>query len=176
MNTEQTTETKPELVEAECVFIGQRATRDGKLSECWLALDTLTRIVADKANEGIIDEMIDRMASVFDVKRTRAGHPSVVGGIYAMKVRIEGDSIQSASLASKQFRRQYADENLVIRWASIDSAAKMQHKARLQVEKLKSNHVLERELIGLRAHYQKMPFQDRTAFELMVLNFIRRNR
>lgn len=177
-----TTETKSELTPAECVFIGQRQTSDGKLSECWIALDTLTKIVADEANKVISDELIERVASRFTVKRGRGGHPSIVGGIYTMNVRIEGDSIQSASLTGKKYVRPYPsqsdddDNGLVTHWRALDSAAKMEHTSLAQAEKLKSNPPLERELKELRAHYLRLPYKDRAAFELTVLNSLRRVR
>lgn len=161
-----------DLTVAECVYIGQRLTADHKLGETWLLLDQLAGVKPGATS--VTWNEIESGRAVFSVDRKQRS--PAVGSIYRMKVRIEAGSITSAATKSREFLRQYDNAEARARWDDIDQAERMRHRALQLEEKIKGTRPLADQLAALRDHYQRIPFADRLAFELLVLSYIRKGR
>lgn len=150
---------KPELETREVVYLGRRMLRDGKLGD---AFALLTEVNAKEP------ETLERLSSVFKAERTR----KTVGGIYAMQVIVNDDHINTRT-ASAQYVRQHPDNEKLIIWRAADTTANTD-KRRADMEKRHQKEGgLAEEMETLKRIYCALPFGDRRAFDIMVLDELR---
>lgn len=138
------------------IYIGVRRLQSGKLADGFVPL-----------------ESPKQSASLFE--RDRKSPSRVVGGTYEMTGTIEEGSIKTLAASGGSFIGRWSgDAELLIEWEAADDAAKQRDRERKLVERLKKEPKVAQEMATLRRVYHKLPFGDRTAFELMVLDEIRK--
>lgn len=148
----------------EIVYLGKRIVKNDEIGDAYIPLTSLNQIAVGET------VLFDRMSSIFsDNKRTKY---HVVGAVYDMEVKLEGDRISTCRPSTLKFKRGVND-NRIPQWEAAHVAARMHKKSMAQLSKLKKGSRIEDELINLRLTYNKLPWQDKLAFELMVLSYIR---
>ena len=155
------------------VYVGKRGLEKGGLADAWVTLAFLSDLTKP-GDDPFVWEKLEQATSLFDTKKQKHVQPAIIGGVYTMDAALTDGRITTARTGTRKFLRRLDDAELIARLDGVDSAERARDKSAKQLAKLKSDHALEGDLQALRRHYHRIPFPDRTAFELTVLSYIRK--
>lgn len=160
----------PDLQTIECLYVGRRVLSNGKLAEGYL---TLEQAGAHAPAEW---DRFENEVSLFEAtkrSKARARSGAVVGGVYKMEVALTDGKITTARTAAREFMRLYENRDIVLSCETRDDAADLHVRNARLMTKLKDDDTLMNKLSQLRALYQRTPYADRMALELLVLGALR---
>lgn len=157
------------------LYCGVRLNGD-ELNEQFLTMDQVNALSTNGAK--ILENDLDRCGSLFSLKRTPKGQSrpgQVIGGVYMMPCTLDPETnrIIKAKVAAREFKYRLKDWDLCILLNSLDATARARHGMIRAEKKLENFPVLRSEIASLREHYHKLPYRDRLAFELLILNELR---
>ena len=155
-----------ELQKVECLYVGLRELGNGKLAEGYLTLECAKGLDVDAW------DVAERAVSLFE-RKGRASVPLIVGGIYHMEVKLEGDRINTAKTNGKEYLRRWDKREWITAWEVRHDAAQTADRVRKVAERVKKDPMIDAELVALRGLYQRTPYADRTALEMLVLRRMR---
>lgn len=147
----------PDKAAFKAIYVGVRLLTNGKLADGF-----------------VLQDASEQEASLFN--RDRKSVPRVVGGVYEMHGVVENNSIKSVAVREGTFLGRLSGKGeLVVGWEAANEAAKQRDRERKLAERLKKEPRLAQEIATLKRVYRRLPFGDRTAFELMVLGELKRS-
>lgn len=152
----------------EVVYLGFRQLKNNKKAQAYILLSEFNKLQESSEKEV---QILERANSIFEAKKEKEG---VIGAIYDMKCKIEDNKITTASTSTKTYKQLIPNHEWRKVLDGIDLAQRTRYKHELQIIKVGANHAIESDIKSLREIYHKLPYADRTAFEMTILNLIRR--
>ena len=152
------------------IYLGRRLLSNKTLGNKYITVDLWTRCLKEQ-DENIVIELFERLGSTFKAERSTP----IIGGIYEVYCKLEKDTIASIRKSRKFIgTSNYSNKDIIAQLEIKDAAAYEDYKAEKLEKKMKGDTVIEKEMIALRAMYQKTAWQDKVVFEHMVIQSLRR--
>jgi hypothetical protein len=159
---------EPKVTEMNVVYIGRRMNGD----DICQAFITQTKLCIDLPEDASVVD-VDREASLFAFKRGVVT-PKIIGGVYSMKAYVDPDGRIRRLLGSPTKLIEPVPHPHRAAWDALDQTSAAHKRANAIVKKLESQSWFKEDVKRLADYYDKLPFGDRVAFEVLVLKHIRK--
>jgi hypothetical protein len=166
------TDQPEELSTVLVLYVGRRElSAKGKTGEAYMTLNHFERF--NGSPEQHHWSAFDKQTSLFPPTR-KAQSPAIVGGIYEIPATLNDDGRLSTAVTGKRkFVRMIINEQ----WRTLLNARDEANAANIKVERqlntLKADKRIDRELARLRMYWAGLHPTERAAFELAVLRRLR---
>lgn len=165
-----------QYVQVPIVYLGRRAlAKQGIIAESYVLKDVYDDLVSSNREPAQLMFAVEKASSVFQVKGAgKSRQPAIVGGIYNMTCKLDIQRITSARPQDWQWIGRVFDNAHIMSWQASDKQAYVVAESEKRLAKLKAEPPFEAEMKHLIAAYRITPHTDRLAFELMVVQALRR--
>lgn len=154
------------------VYLGRRELKGGKLGVGVILLSEIEKFEK-------WDEYAAQLNYPVSYFQPSTKGRFIVGGIYEWNVELddEGNRVTTVIFSTKGFQGKISNREMVTVLDTVDEAAYVQYKANKKLAVLANESQLEnqlKQLKQLKAIYKQIGYTERTAFKVMILNYLER--